>query len=192
MIYWRNLPAEYSPSIPCNPTDNCVLHMASISALKVRLILLLCRSINTLRVCLKCASFIWHNEYRTAESSRLNCSATDELTSVLKVGQMLKLLNFSSGRFWFFWWNLSYKEYLSDVPVIGCLSVILSLFGCSSSCNGDLRFFNHCKSTCNSLLAARFIFSEVGAQSLPSCVLKKSWLVRLLVWRATCPATSEM
>lgn len=172
--------------------DNSMLHKASISALKLLLIFSLCKSINTRTVCLKCGSFIWHNEYLTEASSRLNCSATDEFTSVLRVGQMLRLRNFSSGRFWFFWWNLSYKEYLSHVPVIGCLASSLSSSGFSCDGNGALMFFTHCISTFNSFLAASFRLSEVGAQSLPSCGWKKSCFVRLFVWRATCPATSEM
>lgn len=134
IIYWPNLPADWSPSIPCRPIHNCVLHNASNFALKPLLILSLCRSISTLTVCLKCASFIWHNEYHTDASSRLNCSATEEFTSVLRVGQMLRLLSFSSGRFWFFLRNLSYREYLSLVPVPDILSLSGSSgMGASSS-----------------------------------------------------------
>ena len=175
--YWPNLPADWSPSIPCRPMHNCVLHNASISALKPLLILSLCRSIITLTVCLKCALFIWHSEYRTDASSRLNCSATEEFTSEFHlVGQMLRLLSFS-GHFGFFWWNLWYREYLSLVPVIGCLPDMLWLSG--SGGNGDLGFLTHCISTLNSFLAASLILSMVGAHSLPSCSWKNNCMI---VW----------
>lgn len=163
---------------------NCVLHNASISSFKALLIFSLCMSISTLTVCLKCTSFVRHNQCLTDASSRLNCSATEELTSILRVGQMLRLVSFCSRRFWFFWWNLSYREYLSLVPVIGCLPDILSL-SCSSG-NGDLRFLTHSISTLSSFLAASLILPVVGAHSLPSCGWKNNCFVRLLVWRATC------
>lgn len=149
--------------------------------LKVVFILSLCRSMSTLKVCLKCGSFIWHNEYFTEESTRLNCSATDEFTSLRKLGQMLRLLNFSSGLLWFFWWNLSYREYLSDVFVIGCLAAILTLSGISCSGNVDRRFFTHCRSTFNCLSAASFLLFDVVPQSLPSNGWKYCCFVRLFV-----------
>lgn len=37
IIYWPNLPADWSPSIPCRPIHNCVLHNASIFALSAPL-----------------------------------------------------------------------------------------------------------------------------------------------------------
>lgn len=192
IIYQSNLPAVWNPNIPCSPTDNCVLPKASISALNVLLIFSLCSSINTLTVCLKWDSFIWHKDCQMDSSSWLNCFATAELTSRRSVGQMTRLLKLSSGCLGFIWWNWSYSEYLSDVLVIGCTAGVPFIFCCNFTGNGNLRFFTHCISTFSSFLVASFRLSVVGAQSLPSCGLKNIWLVWSLVWLATSPAMSEM
>lgn len=146
----------------------------------------LCISISTLTVCLKWASFIW--QHFTDASSWLNCSATEELISALRVGQIFRLRSFSSGHF--FDETLLYREYLSFVPVTGCVPVILSFSG--NSVTGDFRSFTHSKLTWSSFLAAKLRLSMVGAHSLPSFGWKNNCFVLLFVCRATCPATSEM
>lgn len=147
---------------PCSPMDSWALHMASICALK--LLLMLCHSNKT-----------------------LSRPATEEFTSVRRAGQMFRLLNFSSGRFRFPD-EICRTESRSHVPVVGCPAVNLPLSGLSCGGNGELRFFARCMSTCSCLLAASALLPGVRAQSRPSFGWKRSRSVR----RATRPATCEM
>lgn len=180
-------------SVPYRPNVRGVLQIVDMFLMKRWLILLLCSSMRTPTVCLKCASFIWHTEYRNAASSPLNCSATEEFISECRAGQMLRLLSFSSGLFWFFWLNLSYSAYLWWVFVIGCAAVYRSL-SCPCGCGaaGDLRLLTHSRPTSSFLSKADWMFCFDGVHSRPSSGWKYFCWVLLLMCRATWPATSEM